>query len=355
MAGGCRKTAYVVGIGCLGVVILGSVLVAGGMWYARRTYSQLGEHTPSDTSITIPSSGKASAPAESTATPQGSEAPGRAGGSGQPGSAAGPPPPPGRDLPDLSQASLKPTNLHLILEEGEFTVQPGPPGTDIVVEGHFDSRDYELTQKTDETSDGARDVTVRFRAKRGWLVRLLAGHFDSHDENRVTVTIPEGLPTALDLRLAKCESRLELGGLTLTDLQAHMAMGDQRVSFGRPMAARLPRADFKTSMGEVHVSGVGNAAPESFALFGSMGEYHVDFDGAWPRGIQSKAQIHLSMGEIHVRVPGEVRIADVSRVGVSLGDSKVVGEYQDVANDPNAPTLLLDLHASMGDATLVHE
>jgi hypothetical protein len=360
MAGGCRKTAYVAGIGCLGVIILGSVFVAGGMWYARRTYSQLGERKPGDTTITIPSGGSTGGAGSAA----GAQAPGGGGTSGASGpdgsrgsgTASGPAPvsPPGRDLPDLSQAFLKPTNLHLLLEEGEFIVQPGPPGSDIVVEGHFDSRDYELTQKTDDTSDG-RDVTVRFRPKRGWLVRMLAGHFDTHDGNRVIVTIPEGLPTALDLRLAKCGSRVELGGLTLTDLKAQMAMGEQRLNFAKPLAARLPRAEFRTSMGEVHVSGVGNAAPESFSLTGSMGEHHVDFDGAWPRGAQSKATIRLSMGEIRVRVPGDVRITASSRTSSSLGDSRVVGEYQDKANDPNAPTLDLKLHASMGDATLIHE
>ena len=343
---GCRKTAYITGISCLGCTILIAIFVAGSIWLVRRAARNPSPTQAETTTITIPSgpSGAEGAAGEPATPPAAS--PGEGAGSLPPE----PPPTAGRDLPDAILANARPTRLTLYLDEGDFDVLPGPPGSELKVDGYFDRRDYELTQDTVEQGDMGREVTIRFRPKRSWFFRLLSGRLDTR--NKVTVTIPEGIPTALKLNVGKGQSRVELGGLALTDLEGNLSMGDHRVSFNRPLPRRLPRVVLRSSMGETRVSGLGNAAPESFSMTGSMGQLTVDFRGQWPAGAQSKGRIHLTMGQVDVRVPENMRISPTSSTRVSLGEARTRGLREGETEDPNAPTLELDLSASMGEASI---
>ncbi len=361
---GCRKAALVLGIGCLGVPIALALVIALVMVVARRTYKDEGPPTPEATSLSVPvgapPSGAAAPGAGRAGTPS-TEAP-RAPSPGGEGSAptggapSKPPPVAGTDLPELSPAasatpSAAPIRLTLDLQEGRFIVVPGPPGSDIKVEGLFDPRDHELTQNVEEGGDLGREVTIRFRSKRSFLMRLLSGRFNTEGATKLTVTIPEGVPTALSLRLSKCESRVELGGLTLTELDARLGMGDQEITFERPLAGDLARASVKFSMGEMTVEGLGNAHPKEVFVEGSMGELSVDFRGEWPAAAHSKARIRMSMGEIKIRVPREVRVSS-SGTRVFLGDAHTGALKEPQTEDPNAPSLDLDLSTSMGEVSV---
>jgi hypothetical protein len=140
---------------------------------------------------------------------------------------------PGVDLPEFAArayTSERPLRLRLELEEGEFVIEPGPPGSALKAEGFFDPRDYELTQEVNDEGDLGREVTIRFRRKRSVFILFFRGH---DNQNEVRVSIPRGVPTALMLQLSKGESRTELGGLTLTDLHGNLRMGEHEVSFRR--------------------------------------------------------------------------------------------------------------------------
>jgi hypothetical protein len=132
-------------------------------------------------------------------------------------------------------------------------------------------------------------------------------------------------------------------------------MGEHDLTFSRPLAAPLKRADIRASMGELEITRLGNASPEVVSVAGSMGEVRVDFLGAWRPAARSKARIRFSMGELRVRVPKEVRIADTSKSRVSLGDSDSRALRGDQTDDPNAPVLELDLAGSMGEIRVVHQ
>ena len=131
----------------------------------------------------------------------------------------------------------RPLRVEIELEEGEFEVRPGPPGTGVQVDGAYAKAYYELTEEhTPADEPGGPATVIRLRATQSFVVRLigsaLGGHDDAH--NALTVTIPREVPIALSLRLRTGETRTDLGGLILTDLDAELSHG--RAS------ARLQRA-----------------------------------------------------------------------------------------------------------------
>jgi len=235
--------------------------------------------------------------------------------------------------------------LTVELEEGRFYIEPGPPGSAVRAEGYFDERDYELTQEVVEDGDLGRHVTIRFRRTRPWYVLLF---FGDENKNEVTVTIPEGVPTALMLRLSKGETRTELGGLTLTDLHANLGMGEHQLGLRHPLTHDLERAVIHGGMGEIRLLELGNARARTYDIRGSMGEFTVDFDGEWAPGFTSHATVRFKMGECRISVPPEVRIPEGSSASVIMGEASTPAFRGLQPEDPDAPTLEFDVSASMG-------
>jgi hypothetical protein len=337
MAGkGCRKTAFVLGIGCLAIPVGLAIVVAIFLYAGQKLYQRNGPSQPEPAALAIPPVAPPGGPSSSGAS----------------GNVL-----PGRDLPPLGGApgaGAPPLRLTLDLSEGQFDVVPGPPGSDIKVDGLFDPRDYEMTQETESSADAGRSVTIRFRRKIPFLFLFFQG-FDKRNPNKVTVSIPEGVPTALSLVLKRCEASVELGGLTLTDLNARLAMGDQKVRFSRPVPGGLAHASVRASMGNIGFTGLGYAAPSDFQFQGSMGDFNLDFTGQWPASFQAKTRIRHSMGDLRIRIPKEVRMSESSRTHVVLGDTRTRGMKEAQTEDPNAPVMELDLSGSMGDTTVIHE
>lgn len=336
-SGGCKKVAFYVGIGCLAVPI-GLAIIIGLFLYGAQKLGQTGPQHPVPSAITVPIAATHAPPPSEPST----------GPSSSPGPVAA-----GRDLPEIAkrespESGSKPVHLSLDLAEGEFTIEPGPPGTDIKVDGLFDPKSYELSQTTEE-GDSGREVRIGFRRKTPFFFLLFG---NQHPENKLTISLPVGVPIALNLSLAKCESHIELGGLTLTDLQARLAMGDHSVDFQRPVVGRLENARMRLSMGDIKVRGLGNAHPENLQLHGSMGDIRVSFDGDWPAGGKMAANARMSMGDFRVTIPRGIRVKSSSTL--VFGDSRRRG-MNNQPEDPNAPLLELQTHASMGDLTIIQE
>jgi hypothetical protein len=337
-SGGCRKAAFYTAIGCLAIPIAIALLIGGVLLVGQRV-GRNGPQHPVPSNFTVPVAAPAATPSPTSA--------------GGHGSTSGPATP-GKDLPQIAEGGapatgVKPLHLSLDLTEGNFTIVPGPPGSDIKVDGLFDPASYELTQMTEEAGEAGREVKIGFHRKSPFFFMMLSS---SHPDNRITITLPEGVPTALDLHLARCESHVELGGLTLTNVQARLSMGDQLVNFGRPVVGRLQDVSMRLAMGDIKVRGLGNAHPENVEIHGSMGDIRVSFDGAWPAGGKIAANVRMSMGDFRVTVPSGVRLKSSSVL--VMGESRTPGAREQ-PDDPNAPLLELQTHASMGGLEIIRE
>jgi hypothetical protein len=171
---------------------------------------------------------------------------------------------------------------------------------------------YELTQRTD-TENGRPRTTIRFRSKAPMWARMLAG-IGNDDNNRpkLTLLIPSAVPIDLSLNVSMGESRIDLGGLTLSDLGLDLSMGNHELDFRQPIVDGVTRLRLNTRMGNVRVENLGNARAKSVDVSGSMGNLTADLGGEWKPGSESELSFTQSMGEVRVNVPTKVRLqADV--------------------------------------------
>ena len=294
------------------VVSLAALAAAGFVW-AASTAEQLGEPTPEPVASTVAI---------------------RAAGAGAAAAAS----------------AERPLRVEIELEEGEFEVRPGAPGSGVQIDGTYAKAYYDLTEEHTRAGEpGGPASVIRLRPAHSFFVRLVGSVLGGHDgaHNALAVTLPKGVPIALTLRLRAGESRTDLGGLTLTDLEAELVMGEHRLDFSEPLAGRPHSVRVEAGMGEIRLERIGNAGPRELEASGRMGSLSMDLGGDWPADLVADLTLENTMGEFRLNVPDTVRIAPDSSSANVMGE---IGRLPtgDGASD-QAPLLRLHLGNTMGE------
>jgi hypothetical protein len=169
-----------------------------------------------------------------------------------------------------------------------------------------------------------------------------------NDQPKLTLLIPPAVPIDLSLNVTMGESRIELGGLTLSDLGLDLSMGNHEVDFREPVVDGVTRLRLTARMGNVSVENLGNARARSVDASGSMGNLTADLGGDWRPGSEAEMSFTQSMGEVRVNVPTKVRLeADVRD---SDGKTQTIPADADETKDPKAPVVRVRVSTSMGES-----
>ena len=313
---GWQKVGLFAGIGCFSFVALLVVGFGVAVFYAKSRLADLGDTTPTRVERAI----AIQAPTAEA-------------------------PPPG-SKPSAVRAN-GPMQLNVELQEGSFDIKPGEPNGRVEVTGEFSEALYELTQET-KTDGGKPRTTIRFRAKAPAWMRALAGMGNNNNENRprITLLIPPAVPIELSLNVSMGESRIDLGGLTLSDLGIDLSMGNHRLDFREPVVGGMQRIRLNARMGEISVENLGNARAKSIDASGSMGSFTADLGGDWKPGSEAELSFTQSMGQLRINVPTKIRLeADVRD---SEGKKQNV-PLDDETKDPKAPMVKVRVSTSMGE------
>lgn len=247
---------------------------------------------------------------------------------------AGPEPGPG----------MPPLALFLDLSMGSFTLEPGPPGSELTVVADFDAAAYEIVEErgTDELR-----YALRFGSRGGWLGALRSR---GGDLNEVHITVPRGYPVALSGNVRMGESRLDAGGLWLTEVDLDLGAGSHLLAFSEPLTGAADWVEVKGSMGEMEVERLGNASPRRARFEHSFGSFRLDLEGAWKQKADIVAE--CGFGECRVLRPENVPVV-LERTAVNFGEKTVAGgpgltpEEEELPDE--APVIHLWMSTDAGD------
>lgn len=319
---GWKTAGLIAGVGCLSIVAvtIGGVIIAA--MYARATVRNLGDPNPQSVERRIELPPPPAAPTGKSTT---------------------------------GAARTSPLRVRLELQEGTFTIRPGQPGGELQVIGRFAPGLFELTESQSSDPSGAREARVRFRSKVPTWARFFSsiGGGDG-DGPELTVTIPRGTPIDLTLQVSMGRSEVDLGGLTLGDVNISAAMGDHKIDFREPVIESVRELHLSNSMGNLSIEHIGNARPENISASGSMGNLTANLAGAWSPGSEANLRFEQSMGDVTVRVPSNVRVDADVRSGQGQGETNRTPTLKQ-PEDPKAPTLKLRVTSSMGNARVIQD
>lgn len=170
--------------------------------------------------------------------------------------------------------------------------------------------------------------------------------------NDLTIIIPSGVPIGLKLKVTAGESRIDLGGLMLTDLEVNLSTGDHRLDFSEPLAAELPRVLLAGRMGNIELSNLGNSRALELDATSSMGRFTADLAGVWRQGEVSDLSFSHRMGELVLNIPDSVRIADDSESSVRFGGESSSVDGGGNTGDSESPVVRLKLATTMGETRI---
>jgi hypothetical protein len=237
----------------------------------------------------------------------------------------------------------------LEMEEGKFTVEPGPVEDGIRVEAEYDEATYRLEKNYDV--EGETPIFhLRFKSTVSLLRRLAQGGFDDEDmeNNDIVVTLPEGVPIKLVMILKKSESEINLDGIALTDLVTKFRMGEYSIVSQtlNPILMREFKGDF--AMGEFEVEGMANFRARQLTVSGQMGETLLDFRESLSR--DTVMDVRWRMGEVNLRVPSDAFWDPSSSFTATMGEVSNGRRKASTDFDPEfAKRLRVDASILMGE------
>lgn len=114
-------------------------------------------------------------------------------------------------------------------------------------------------------------------------------------------TFARDVPLILSASFGASEAQLQLGGLTLNELDVHASATRGEVRFDTPNRGNCRLAAFTVAAGQLEVMHLANAGCNEVHVAGAAGNVILDFDGAWRHDIT--LLVDMSMGGLTLRLP----------------------------------------------------
>ena len=105
----------------------------------------------------------------------------------------------------------------------------------------------------------------------------------------------------LDLEFGAVRADIDLGGLSLTDLDLSTGASESTVDVSEPNPSRMETASFEVGAAEFTARHLGNLNAERIQLDAGVGSLTLWLDGRWQR--DAHLAIDMGLGSLELRVP----------------------------------------------------
>lgn len=248
------------------------------------------------------------------------------------------------ELGDRSWESTVPEGIVRVnVDAGSLRLEVGEPDQEIELFADYDEARFRVEESLQQIEDEPWLYQLRVDGKGGlWGLGWSAGRAPE-----LRLVLPRGRALALEVSLGAGESRFDLGGLWLTEVEMDLGPGDHRLSVLEPLAEPLPRLEVAGSWGSIKTVSLGNASPLHTRLRSSGGELEVDLGGAW-RG-DGEVDLSFGFGSCVVILPDGAR-TEVLRASVQFGEKQMEGPTLDDSGLPeDAPMVGLKVSGTAGE------
>jgi len=160
----------------------------------------------------------------------------------------------------------------LVEAQVALVVERAPGRAGLLLDAEYDTGCYELSLEPRPESPQRQRLALVPRTS------MMARAFASCSPNRVELKLPPDLTLSLSGRIARGEATIELGGLDIEALDLEVGMGEYRLGFAEPTRQPMQSMRIDASMGDLRLSGLGNASPAELRVEHLMGELSLSLD-----------------------------------------------------------------------------
>lgn len=229
---------------------------------------------------------------------------------------------------------------------GEFELGRAREGT--LMEGTFRCDPEEMKARVDyhrRGDKGVLDLSAEYDSN----------GFPDHVKNEWLVGLAGDVPLDLELDLGAAEARIDLSGLSVTQLNLEVGAADCEVWWDHPNLVPLSEIQVDCGASSFSMAGLGYAGFERMRFEGGLGSFELDFTGDWLRS--AEADIEIGLGSMKLLVPRNIGVrieAEKAMASVEV-DRRFVRRGDDVYESENyeSATVRLLCRVELGMGTLV--
>lgn len=129
----------------------------------------------------------------------------------------------------------------------------------------------------------------------------LFGDSKQQEEDRWNLKLCRDLPMDLQVNFGMGSGEVDLGGMTLDNLEFTTGLSDVVLDFTRACKGGLKHAELATGLGKMEVHGLGNAPFRDLEFSGGLGSAVLDFSGSLRRDMT--VTLDVGMGSLTLRIP----------------------------------------------------
>lgn len=176
---------------------------------------------------------------------------------------------------------------------GRFRVAPAERG--LLYRMHL-RYDEELFEPRAEHYDERLVLGVESLRRRGIK---LGRKYKSGGE--LELSLARDLPMDLDLEFGAVRADLELGGLSLTELELSTGASESTVDVSEPNPVNMAHAQFEVGAADFAARHLGNLNASRIEVSAGVGEVELWFTGEWRR--DARVSIDMGLGALELRFP----------------------------------------------------
>ena len=160
------------------------------------------------------------------------------------------------------------------------------------------------------------------------------------------------MPMELTVEAGAYDGKLELGGLSLTNLTVKDGAANVKLSFSSLNLTEMSVLRYETGASNVTITGLANANFGTFIFSGGAGSYDLGFDGNWQR--DATVTIDSGLSDLTLRVPSGVHAVVTVEGGLSSVNtaSSWTQNGNSYTQAGNGPTLTIIIKLGAGNLTL---
>ena len=171
----------------------------------------------------------------------------------------------------------------------------------------------------------------------------------------MNLELARGVPIDLDLEFGAVKAAVDLGGLSLTDLQLSTGASESIIEVSEPNPVPMTEAEFEVGAADFTLTGLGNLGAERISVEAGVGQVALGLDGAWRTN--ARVSIDMGLGALEIRVPEGlgIRIRKDSFLTsfdpeglVKRGDSYYSLDWEEAERN-----VTIDLNAAFGSVQVV--
>ncbi len=236
---------------------------------------------------------------------------------------------------------------------GEFIIKPAGGDTLLYVEVEYDPEKF-----SHPVMDYKRHYNhVRISLESAGMAEEDFNKHMKSFQNTWHIYLGRDVTWQLELDLAACETRMELGGLKVENLNVESGLSDTQLSFSEPNRVVLEKCQIETGVGSFEAFQLGNAVIRRFSLENGLGSSVLDFSGKHPFEAL-KASIESGLGSVEMQFPQGLPV--LMQVETFLGSSDLPGFdklngdlYRSVYYREGIPGLEADVSIGMGSVNVI--